>query len=117
LNFNHGNKPRFELSSTPIEKSMLTLGLNEYIRNGYIKIPRTTGDVVHKFSEDFKLNTASSDVCVILKRLTSNRLQKLIKKEGLISIITRNLRILSNYFKLQNIYRYRNHISGNNLMT
>ncbi|MFT0714657.1 helix-turn-helix domain-containing protein [Flagellimonas lutimaris] len=87
LDFNFGSKPRFELSSTRKEKPRLTPRLNEYIKIGFFKTPRYTGEIVAKLKVDFGIVSTSSNVSAILRRLVNN---------GSLIIIKRNRR---NYYR------------------
>lgn len=82
LDFNLGTKPRFELSSTRKEKPRLTPRLNEYIKIGFFKTPRYTGEIVAKLNDDFGIVSSSSNVSAILRRLVDDGYLEIIKGQN-----------------------------------
>lgn len=76
------NKPLNPLSAGRMEKTRLTPRIKKYIIKGYFTTDRSTSEVVAKLSHDYKTNTTSSSVSVILNRLVKEGLLKSKKRSN-----------------------------------
>ncbi len=73
-------KPRFPLSASRKEKSRLTSRINNYIENGFFRVPKSTKEIVDKMSEEFNVDFKSKTISAILVRFVKGNCLQSVKK-------------------------------------
>lgn len=75
-------QPRYILSPNRVEKTRLTSRIMHYIDKGYFIEERSAKDVLDQLFQDYKINTTTSAISVILKRLAEDGFLILKKRKA-----------------------------------